>query len=72
MTLYVLDTNYSLVISSHLCHLRFSKSDLIGTVIQPLRDADLFGVSMEREIDQRKGLLKVRPLHLSQFLHFYL
>ena len=40
--------------------LRFSKNDLIGTVIMPLKDADLYGMLMRREVDQRKGLLKVR------------
>ncbi|CAI8056461.1 Synaptotagmin 1, partial [Geodia barretti] len=39
-------------------HDRFSKNDLMGTVIMPLKDADLYGVLMRRPVDQRKGLLK--------------
>ena len=31
----------------------------MGTVIMPLKDADLYGVLMRRPVDQRKGLLKV-------------
>ena len=38
---------------------RFSKNDLMGTVIMPLKDADLYGMLMRRPVDQRKGLLKV-------------
>ena len=44
---------------------RFSKNDLIGTVIMPLKDADLYGMLMRRPIDQRKGLLKVRTVYVS-------
>jgi synaptotagmin-1 len=39
-------------------HDRFSKNDLMGTVIMPLKDADLYGMLMRRPVDQRKGLLK--------------
>ena len=43
---------------------RFSKNDLIGTVIMPLKDADLYGMLMRRPIDQRKGLLKVCTVYV--------
>ena len=49
-----------LLLEMNVSFYRFSKNDLIGTVIVQLKDADLYGVLMKREIDQTKGLLKVK------------
>ena len=47
-------------------HDKFTRDHLVGTVVVPLKEADLFGVTMVKNIGDGREILQVSPLFLNK------